>query len=184
MKKFIVLLFLVPACVFGQLNTCYVQGDVVNIRNAPSAQGTVVAKVKRLERLTILQKSSQDVIGGVTDNWYQVKTQGGKTGYVFGNFTSLKREGQKTEILVLTEMFFGDCLHLVFSDHSFGLAYNNFGRFDDLIDDADSDKPKYVGRRFRVTYNDLFTMHYEACNSDLPGELIKTETIVNLELID
>jgi uncharacterized protein YgiM (DUF1202 family) len=184
MKQLVLFFLLLPLSMIAQLNTLYVQGDVVNIRSAPNAQGAVVAKAKRLERLDVLQQSAQDIVGGVTDNWYQVRTPSGKTGYVFGNFTSLKREGQKTEILVLTEMFFGDCLHLVFGDHSFGLADNNFGQVDDLIDDADSDAPKYVGRKFRVTYNDLYTIHYEACNSDLPGELIKTETIVNLQLID
>jgi len=169
---------------FAQSNTLFVQGDVVNIRKAPNAQAEVVAKAKRLERLTVLQKSNQDVIGGITDFWYQVKTENGKVGFVFGNFTSLKMEGQKSEVLVLTDMFFGDCLHLAFGDHSFGLAYNNFGSVDDLIDDADSDAPKYVGKRFRVTYNDLYTMYYEACNPDLPGKLIKTETIVGLQLVN
>jgi hypothetical protein len=79
---------------------------------------------------------------------------------------------------------FGDCFHLLLGDIDFGLAYNNYGSVDDLTDDADSETPKYVGKKFRVTYNDLFTMYYEACNPDLPGELIKTATIVNLQLVN
>jgi hypothetical protein len=184
MKHIVLFFLLMPLTILAQSNTLFVQGDVVNIRSAPNAQGAVVAKAKRLERLTVLQKSNQDVIGGITDFWYQVQTENGKTGYVFGNFTSLKLEGQKTAILVLSELYFGDCLHLAFGDHSFGLAYNNYGSVDDLTDDADSETPKYVGKKFRVTYNDLFTMYYEACNGDLPGKLIKTETIVNLQLVN
>jgi hypothetical protein len=183
MKKLFLFLFLLPISIFAQTELI-IQGDVVNIRKSPNVQGEVVVKAKRFERLSVLQKASQDFIGGVTDYWYRVQTASGKVGYVFGNFTSLKMEGQKTEVLVLTDMFFGDCLHLAFGDHSFGLAYNNFGSVDDLIDDADSDSPKYVGKKFRVTYNDLFTMYYEACNGDLPGKLIKTETIVNLQLVN
>lgn len=182
MKHLLLFLFLVPFSIFAQ-NELIVQGDVVNIRKSPSVQGEVVAKVKRFDRLKVLQTSSQDVIGGVSDNWYRVQTSTGKVGYVFGNFTSLKLEGQRTEDLYFTEIFFGDCFHIVFGDHDFGLANNSFGNYPDLIDEFDSGTQKYVGRKFRVTYNELFTMSSEACNPELPEELIKTETIVDLVLL-
>jgi len=184
MKKFIVFLFLVPVCVFGQLNTCYVQGDVVNIRKAPNVQGEVVAKAKRFESLTVLQKASQDFIGGVTDYWYRVQTSSGKVGYVFGNFTSLKIEGQRTEDIYLSEISMGDCFHIILGDHDFGLGYNNFGAYSDFIDEFDSGIPKYVGKKFRVTYNELFCMSSIACSPEQPEELTKTETIVNLVLLN
>lgn len=184
MKHIVLFFLLMPLTILAQSNTLFVQGDVVNIRKEPNAQAEVVAKAKRLERLTVLQKSNQDVIGGITDFWYQVKTENGKVGFVFGNFTSLKLEGQKIGVFVLSELYFGDCFHLVLGDIDFGLAYNNYGSVDDLTDDADSETPKYLGKKFKVTYNDLYTMYYEACNPDLPGKLIKTETIVGLQLVD
>lgn len=91
MKHLFFLLFLLPISIFAQTELI-IQGDVVNIRKAPNVQGEVVAKAKRFESLTVLQKAAQDVIGGVTDYWYRVQTSTGKVGYVFGNFTSLKLE--------------------------------------------------------------------------------------------
>jgi len=183
MKKLLVLLFLLPLSLFAQ-NELVIQGDVVNIRKSPSVQGEVVTKATRFDRLTVLQKASQDVIGGVTDFWYRVQTSTGKVGYVFGNFTSLKLDGQRTEDLYFTEIFFGDCFHVIFENHDFGLADNTFGAYSDLIDEFDSGIPKYVGKKFRVTYNELFSMSSEACNPELREELIKTETIVNLILLN
>jgi hypothetical protein len=181
MKHYLFLLFLLPISIFAQTELI-IQGDVVNIRKAPNVQGEVVAKVKRFEHLTVLQKASQDFIGGVTDYWYRVQTSTGKVGYVFGNFTSLKLEGQRTEDIYLSEISMGDCFHIIFGNHDFG--YNNYGAYSDFIDEFDSGIPKYVGKKFRVTYNELFSMCSEACNPELPEKLIKTETIVNLILLN
>jgi hypothetical protein len=183
MKKLLLFLFLLPISIIAQTELI-IQGDVVNIRKVPNVQGEVVAKAKRFERLTVLQHASQDLIGGVTDYWYRVQTSAGKVGYVFGSFTSLKLEGQRTEDLYFTEISFGDCFHVIFGDHDFGMARNSFGVYSDLIDEYDSGIPKYVGKKFRVTYNELFTMASEACNPELPEELVKTETIVNLILLN
>lgn len=183
MKNLLLFFFLLPISILAQTELI-IQGDVVNIRKAPNVQGEVVAKAKRFERLTVLQQASQDFIGGVTDYWYRVQTSTGKVGYVFGNFTSLKLEGQRTEDLYFSEIALGDCFHLIFGDHDFGLGHNSFGPYSDLIDEFDSGIPKYVGKKFRVTYNDLFTMASEACNPELPETLTKTETIVSLILLN
>jgi hypothetical protein len=183
MKNLLFVLLLFPFFMSAQ-SVLIIQGDVVNIRKAPNVQGEVVTKAKRFERLTVLQKASQDFIGGVSDYWYRVQTSAGKVGYVFGNFTSLKLEGQRTEDLYLTEISMGDCFHLIFGEQDFGLAYNSFGAYSDLIDEFDSGIPKYVGKKFRVTYNDLFTMTSAACSPEQPEELTKTETIVNLLLLN
>ena len=183
MKHYLFLLFLLPISIFAQTELI-IQGDVVNIRKSPNVQGEVVAKAKRFERLTVLQKASQDFIGGVTDYWYRVQTASGKVGYVFGNFTSLKLEGQRTEDMYLSEISMGDCFHIIFGNHDFGFGYNNYGAYSDFIDEFDSGIPKYVGKKFRVTYNELFSMCSEACNPELPEKLIKTETIVNLILLN
>ncbi len=183
MRLYLFLLFLLPISIFAQTELI-IQGDVVNIRKSPNVQGEVVAKAKRFERLTVLQKASQDFIGGVTDYWYRVQTASGKVGYVFGNFTSLKLEGQRTEDMYLSEISMGDCFHIIFGNHDFGFGYNNYGAYSDFIDEFDSGIPKYVGKKFRVTYNELFSMCSEACNPELPEKLIKTETIVNLILLN
>jgi hypothetical protein len=183
MKQLFFLLFFLPISILAQTELI-VQGDVVNIRKSPSVQGEVVTKAKRFDRLSILQKASQDVIGGVTDYWYRVQTSTGKVGYVFGNFTSLKLEGQRTEDMYLSEISMGDCFHIIFGDHDFGFGYNNYGAYSDFIDEFDTGIPKYVGKKFRVTYNELFSESSEACNPELPQELIKTETIVNLTLLN
>ncbi len=183
MKHLLFFFFFLPITIFAQTELI-IQGDVVNIRKAPNVQGEVVAKAKRFERLTVLQKASQDFIGGVTDYWYRVQTSTGKVGYVFGNFTSLKLEGQRTEEMYLSEISMGDCFHIIFGDHDFGFGRNNYGVYSDFIDEIDTGIPKYAGKKFRVTYNDLFSMASEACNPDLPEELIKTETIVNLILLN
>ncbi|MFM7310203.1 MAG: SH3 domain-containing protein, partial [Flavobacteriales bacterium] len=74
----------------------YIQGDVVNIRSAASTSGTVVVKAKRLDELTLVRRDKLDVVNGMEDYWYVVRTPAGKEGFVFGHFTSWKREGQET----------------------------------------------------------------------------------------
>lgn len=160
-----------------------IQGDVVNVRNTPNVSGAVVGKLKRFEQVQVLEKSSEATVNGITDYWYKIKFGSNQTGYVFGQFTSLKREGQITKTMVLNEIMWGDCFHLVFDDVDFGTGINNLQAIPDLESDADRDEKVYVGRKFLVTYNNLFATQYEMCNPELEHHLVQTPTIVRIELV-
>lgn len=174
-------LFLLSQSLCAQV--LYVQGDVVNIRNSASTSGAIVVKAKRLEELTTIRRDKLEVVNGVEDYWYCVRTKAGKEGFVFGHFTSGKKEGQKTAELILTDVSMGDCYHLVFGEIDFGMGYNNLGDFEAIAEDESNPTPRYIGKRFRVTYNDLYSMQSEMCNPDYPLELVQVPTIVNLELL-
>ncbi len=160
-----------------------IQGDVVNVRNAPNVSGSVVGKLKRFEQVRVLEKSSEATVNGITDYWYKIQFGNNQSGYVFGQFTSYKREGQITKTMVLNEIMWGDCFHLVFDDIDFGTGINNLEAIPDLESDADRDEKVYVGRKFLVTYNNLFATQYEMCNPELQSHLIQTPTIVRIEMV-
>jgi hypothetical protein len=182
MKHIVVFLFLIPFFYFAQ-SELIVQGEVVNVRKLADVSGEVVTKVKRFDRLTIVETGKEATVNGITDNWYKVKTETGKIGYVFGHFTSLKREGQITQTMTLNDVSWGDCFHLVFDDIDFGGGYYpfGFGNFNDILDDANRDEPIYIGKVFRVTYNNLFTQEYEYCNPDSPMNVVERASIIHIE---
>lgn len=184
MKKILTLIFLVPFLFFAQ-SELIVQGDVVNLRKIADVSGEVVTKVKRFDRLTIVETGKVATVNGIKDNWYKVKTETGKIGYVFGHFTSLKREGQITQVMTLNDVSWGDCFHLIFDDIDFGSAMNDLGVYWDQIEkDSYVDDKVMVGTVFNVTYNSLFTQEYEYCNPDSPLMVVQTPTIVQIEKIE
>ncbi len=169
---------------FSHAQVLFVQGDVVNIRSSASTSGAVVVKAKRLDELTLIKRAQLEVVNGIEDYWYFVRTNNGKEGYVFGQFTSLKREGQRTEELILNEVSMGDCYHLIFGEIDFGSGKNDLGDFEAISDDETSAEPRYIGKRFRVTYNELYCMQYPMCNPDLPLELAQVPTILKLQILE
>jgi hypothetical protein len=184
MKKTLTFVFLIPFLFFAQTELI-VQGEVVNVRKLADVSGELMAKVKRFDRLSIIEIGKEATINGVTDNWYKVKLETGKIGYVFGHFTSLKREGQITQTMTLNDVSWGDCFHLVFDDIDFGGAMNDLGVYWEQIEkDSYVDDKALVGTVFSVTYNSLFAKEYEYCNPDLPLKVVQTPTIVQIEKIE
>ena len=95
LRRLITCLFILQnLTVYAQI--IYVQGDVINVRNSASTSGAIVVKAKRLDQLAFIRRDKLEVLNGIEDYWYFVNTESGQEGYVFGHFTSLKREGQKT----------------------------------------------------------------------------------------
>ncbi len=177
------ILFLLPNFTLSQTEIT-VQGDVVNLRKLDDVKSEVVVQVKRFDELSLMEKGKEATINGIIDNWYKVKTKAGKIGYIFGHFTSLKKKGQITSIMTLNNVILGDCFHLIFDEIDFGDGWNDLGKFDDIEEDAYNDKKVYVGMKFRVTYNTLYSKKSLGCSPEQPEELIETETIVNLEKVD
>lgn len=89
----------------------------------------------------------------------------------------------KTEVMTFKEIFFGDCFHLVFNDVDFGNGQNNFGQYD-IETDLDNDKPKYLNKKFLVTWKVVKTTMNEMCNPNLPEIEVQSPTIISLKLID
>ena len=184
MKKiaFTVTLITLALLNFAQ-KTLIIQGDVCNVRKAPNTTAEIVGKVARFDRLKIIETSIEMEVNGNVDNWYKVALPNGKNGFVFGHFTSLKRQGKVTKTMVLNDIMWGDCFHLIFDDIDFGSAMNELEGVPTLEEDADRDEKLYVGRTFKVTYNELFSTQSEYCNPELEEKLITTPTIIAIELI-
>lgn len=184
MHSFKIIFFLFVPLLVSSQTKLIVQGDVVNVRKLADVNSEIVVKVKRFDALVGIEKANQATINGITDYWYKVQTPSGKLGYVFGHFTSWKKEGQITSIMTLNDVMFGDCFHIVFDEIDFGDGWNDLGKFDDIEEDAYNDEKVYVGMKFRVTYNTLYSKKSLGCSPEQPEELIETETIVNLEKVD
>jgi Bacterial SH3 domain len=184
MKKFFFTIALLGLVMihFSQ-TTLIIQGDVCNVRNAPNTTAEIVGKVKRFDNLKILETAAEMEVNGNLDNWYKVALPNGKSGFVFGHFTSLKRQGQITKVMELQDIMWGDCFHLILDDIDFGSAMNQLDGVPNLEEDADRDDKIFVGRKFKVTYNELFSIQHEFCNPDLKEFIVPTPTIISIELL-
>jgi uncharacterized protein YgiM (DUF1202 family) len=160
-----------------------IQGDVVNVRNAPNVSGAVVGKLKRFNEVRVLEKSSEATVNGITDYWYKIQFGNNQSGYVFGQFTSYKREGQITRTMELIDISLGDCYHLIFDDIDFGNGINNLDGVPDLGMELDREEKIYTGKKFLVTYNNLFVMASENCSPEMDPVLTQTPTIVRIEMV-
>lgn len=64
-----------------------IMGDDVNVRSTPAVGENKLFKLNSGQVCDILEKGNQETVGGKTDHWYRISS-GGKTGWVFGTFTS------------------------------------------------------------------------------------------------
>lgn len=68
-------------------NVGVILGDVVNVRQQPSAASPLIDTVKENDYVKILGHiKKQETIGKFTDIWVHIKTKNGKEGYLFGAF--------------------------------------------------------------------------------------------------
>jgi hypothetical protein len=169
---------------YASAQTLIIQGDVVNIRSVASTSASIVAKAKRLEELSVIFQSKREVVNGVEDYWYNVQNAAGQKGFVFGHFTSLKEQGRQTQTLTFDGIAVGDCYHIMFGDLDFGSGINQLGSYESILEDEDNPNPRYVGRKFRVTYNNLYTLQSDYCNPELPEHFVEVPTILKLELAE
>ena len=66
-----------------------ITGDNVNVRSAPSTEGSeVLFQLFDGDVVKILKKGEMAEIGGNLDYWYNVQTMDGQTGWIYGQFTS------------------------------------------------------------------------------------------------
>jgi uncharacterized protein YgiM (DUF1202 family) len=164
----------------------------LNIRDRESTDGNKLGLLKQMEEVKVIQRGKKDIIDGIEDYWYQV-SYAGKVGYVFGHYTNLKLQGRKTVLLPYSGCGFGDLFHLIFEDMNqnsantidFGFGKNNYSGFELCLEDSEGfnyPNPQYVGKYFKITYNDLFARTY--CNAPIDYSICvkPVKTIVKLEL--
>lgn len=168
---------------------------VQHVRELPDITSNKVGKLVRLEEITVLSREEElDNIEGNEDYWYKIsfkdKSKKKLTGYVFGHNISLRKKGQITRVLRLTECSLGDFVHISFEDLTPSWAMNYWGKykFEDFCEYIEVDgwndlRPtkKYKNKKFRITYNVLPA----DCVIDGEGatEPCETETIVKIELV-
>ncbi|NBP65471.1 MAG: SH3 domain-containing protein [Bacteroidetes bacterium] len=166
-----------------------------NVRELPDINSNIVGKLRRLEEVTILDmEGNQDFVEGNQDYWYKIrfkdKFKKNQVGYVFGHNISLRKKGQITRVLRLTDCSVGDFQHVTFEDLTPSWAMNNWGKYEftDFCEYREVDgeydlymTKKFANKRFRITYNILPA----DCVIDGDGstEPCETETIVHIELV-
>ena len=70
--------------------TAVVSAGPLNLRSRPSLGGSVVVQLDAGEALVVLDRSDeQETIDNVADYWYQVRTDDGDEGWVFGAFINV-----------------------------------------------------------------------------------------------
>jgi hypothetical protein len=167
---------------------------IQNVREQPSINSNIIGKLHRLEEITVLDvEESTDIVEENEDYWYKIsfkdKFKKKHTGYVFGHNISLRKKGQITKVLRLTDCSVGDFQHVSFEDLTPSWAMNNWGKytFSDFCEDKEVNgqydlymTKKFANKKFRITYN----MLPADCVIDGEGstEPCETETIVHIEL--
>jgi len=159
----------------------------VNLRATENTKGKVLSKLIQLSRVKVISQGKSDTVNGFIDHWYKVETEKKLTGYLFGYFTSLKKEGQKNIIALFTGCSMGDLYHLEFDNgkYDFGEGQNNLGQYELCIgDDMDvTGNPKYLNKKFELIINDLVSR--VCCDPSCEETCIKkVPTIVELKLIE
>ena len=182
--------------IFTFITTAFSQSveiqKATKIYTSPDMTSSGLLDLEVLDGITVIGTSDLDVVNNVIDNWYkvsyvvydQVTWEVEKTieGYVFGEYTSLKRSGQRVIKAVFDGCEMGDCYYITFGDLDFGNARN----VDEFTAEFCSEyegvtgNPKYVGKEFTLVINDLHTMDYEMCNPDSEPVLVTVPTIIKV----
>lgn len=153
-----VLFFLFTINLSAQDNTIIIQENM-NLRALESTTSQILDKLPQLSKVIMLSEGKSEVVNGISDQWYKVETDKNKIGFVFGHYTSLKKEGQRKVIATFTDCSMGDLYHLEFDNgtYDFGGAQNNLGKFELCIgDDMDvTGNPKYINKKFELIINNL-----------------------------
>lgn len=80
-----------------EVKTATITGDNVNVRSEASKTSKVLVKLNEGEKVSVL---------GITGDWYNIKTTGGTTGWVFGEFistTEIKKVSRGDEEVVVKD---------------------------------------------------------------------------------
>ncbi len=179
-----------PSTTLIPLSDIMVMQKNVNVRASESTSSEIVILLKQFDEVKVLRKGKKDLINNITDYWYKIAYEQGKTGYVFGAYTSLKLSGQKTIVVPFTECAMGDLFHLQFGEYNFGNGNNNLMGYELCITDPDSDfedetaNPIYIGKLFELVINELVNkvycdppMSYDLCIKNVP-------TIISIKLVE
>jgi hypothetical protein len=153
-----------------------------------------ILALSRLEEIEFLLRGKEESFKGQKDYWYQIKTKNNEVGWVLGADTSLKQSGQKTAFLSFENYDFGDLEHYIFIDKKnkitldFGQGNNNFGAFDFIFLNEEQEEytgnPKYIGKEFKVTYNNLIAKVYCDYPIDTNICIKQAPTIIQIQIIE
>lgn len=76
-----------PLLTYKSPNACIVLGEVVNVRVSPNTSAPIVTAVRENQIIQLIGwKANVETIGKFKDKWAKIRTQEGKTGYIFGAF--------------------------------------------------------------------------------------------------
>jgi len=167
----------------------------VNVRDQPMVDSKSVTQLHLFDSVEVLLKGqNSELISGKSDYWYQISKDNKSLGWVFGAFTNLKKQGQKTRIFSFKDYAFGDLEHLIFTDIKtnkeidFGQGYNNLNGYNFISDDLSSNEytgnEKYLDKKFKITYNQILSDALCSVPESYNGEcILPTPTIIKIELM-
>jgi len=178
---------------FPVINRSFIQKPTF-LREKPTNFANKTLELIEFDKIKILKKEKKDTIDKQINFWYQVKTMKNKIGWVFGTDTGLKQSGQKTAIFTFKNYDFVDLEHYIFLDKKkdveidFGQGNNNLGNYDFTFLDEElqehTGNPKYVGKDFTITYNNLIAKVYCDYPNDTNICIKPVPTIINIKLIE
>ncbi len=165
----------------------------LNVRSTPSVDGAKLELIPQFDQVTLVERGPKDFVDGKEDYWYKVEYNG-NYGYVFGHYTNFKLEGLRTITLPFMDCSMGDLYHIVFGTgdpgdpgyFDFGDGNNDLSGYDLCVEDPEGNttgNPQYIGKQFKITYNDLLAKVYCDFPDEMPNCIRPVKTIVSLELI-
>lgn len=151
---------LIILCLFMQ-TMVYAQVDIQQstyLYATPSIKSKRLKACKFMYEIAILEKSQSATIKGVTDFWYKARYNE-TIGYVFGDYTTLRKKGQRVVRMTFKGCDQYDEYRYFFDDYDFALAPNVPNLFKELCTETDngvSGKKQYINKQFTLLVNDLW----------------------------
>jgi hypothetical protein len=167
----------------------------VNVRTQPMVDSKAVTQLHLFDSVEILLKRKKlETISKKRDYWYKISKDNKPLGWVFGAYTSLKLEGQKTSVFKFNDYSFGDLEHLIFTniktekEIDFGQGYNNLNEYNftsiNLKDEEYTGNKEYIGKKFKITFNNILSNIFCDVPESYEGEcILPTPTIIKIELM-
>jgi len=169
--------------------------NTVYLKNKASISSEKLVLINQFEKVKILLKGKKEIISNQEDFWYKVKLQNKISEWIFGTDLNLKQTGQKTQIFEFVNYNFDDLEHIFFKNIEnntkidFGQGYNNLCGFNFNFENTEYEEyigyPKYIGKKFKITYNNLISDKLCAFPESYQGKcIIPTPSIIKIERIE
>ncbi len=160
-----------------------IEGDKVNFREKPDLKSSLINQLNTSDKVMMLEKGKQQKIGNLNDFWYKIEYKG-KTGWVYGAFTSLRLkapEKPKNEGVAIGEILriVGDDYYMIRIRNARGEeeSFDLRGDFEGS-ENIDLDGEGSIGEKVKIYYKDI-EEYFEPA-----GGMTEFRKVMKVELVD